>query len=70
MKSKKKSPSGTLMTLSLILTKREKPSEVHKCRRSAILAQNSLERVLESISNAYMKKQKTIKTTTQLQGLL
>ncbi len=55
-KSKKKSPSGTLMTLSVILTNREKPSAVRSPRRSAILAQKSLERVLESTSNAWAKQ--------------
>ena len=55
-KSKKKSPSGTLITLSVILTNRENPSELHSPRRSAILAQKSFERVLESTSKACVGK--------------
>ena len=51
-KSKKKSPSGTEMTLSAILTKREKPSADRKLRRWPIEAQKSLARVDESTSNA------------------
>ena len=56
-KSKKKSPSGTLITLSVILTNRENPSELRRPRRSAILAQKSFERVLESTSKAWMEKE-------------
>ena len=51
-KSKKKSPSGTLITLSVILTNREKPSGDRRPSRSAMLAQKSFDRVLESTSNA------------------
>lgn len=54
-KSKKKSPSGTLMTLSLILTKSENPSALRRPKRSAMLAQKSFERVLESTSKACRK---------------
>lgn len=51
-KSKKKSPSGTEMTLSAILTNRENPSELFKLRRWAIDEQKSLARVDESTSKA------------------
>jgi hypothetical protein len=52
-KSKKKSASGTEMTLSAILTNREKPSLDLRFRRWAMLAQKSLARVLESTSKAW-----------------
>ena len=41
-KSKKKSPSGTEMTLSAILTKSEKPSDERKLSREAMSWQKSL----------------------------
>ena len=55
-KSKKKSPSGTEMTLSAILTKREKPSLERRFSRCAMLWQKSLARVLESTSKAWERK--------------
>ena len=41
----------------MILTNRENPSELRRPRRSAILAQKSFERVLESTSKAWMEKE-------------
>ena len=51
-KSKKKSPSGTEITLSAILTKRLKPSLDLKLRRCEMLWQKSFARVEESTSKA------------------
>lgn len=51
-KSKKKSPSGTEITLSAILTNNEKPSDERKFSLDAISWQKSLARVDESTSNA------------------
>ncbi len=51
-KSKKKSPSGTLITLSRILTNKLKPSLDCNLSRSAIFRQKSFARVDESTSNA------------------
>ena len=51
-KSKKKSPSGTEMTLSAILTKRLKPSLDRRLRRCEMLWQKSFALVEESTSKA------------------
>jgi hypothetical protein len=51
-KSKKKSPSGTLITLSRIYTNKLKPSLDCNLSRSAIFRQKSFARVDESTSNA------------------
>ena len=51
-KSKKKSPSGTEITLSAILTKRLKPSADLRFKRCAIFWQKSFALVEESTSNA------------------
>ena len=51
-KSKKKSPSGTLITLSAILTKRLNPSLERRLSRWAMFWQKSLARVDESTSKA------------------
>ena len=51
-KSKKKSPSGTEMTLSAILTNKENPSAERRLSRWPIEAQKSLARVEESTSKA------------------
>lgn len=51
-KSKKKSPSGTEITLSAILTNKLKPSGDRRVNRSAIFAQNSFALVLLSTSKA------------------
>lgn len=53
-KSKKKSPSGTLMTLSLILTNSEKPSAFFSPSRSEMVTQKSFDLVLESTSKAWL----------------
>lgn len=56
-KSKKKSPSGTEMTLSAIFTKRLNPSQDLRLSLWAIFAQKSLALVDESTSNACQKYQ-------------
>ena len=52
-KSKKKSPSGTEMTLSAILTNKLKPSGDRRFNRCAMFWQKSLARVDESTSKAW-----------------
>ena len=52
-KSKKKSPSGTEITLSAILTKRLNPSADLRFKRWAMFWQKSFALVEESTSNAY-----------------
>lgn len=55
-KSKKKSPSGTEITLSAILTNRLKPSADRRLSLCAIFWQKSFALVDESTSNAYKSK--------------
>ena len=52
----------------MILTNRENPSELHSPRRSAILAQKSFERVLESTSKACMGKRRRRRGSERVGG--
>lgn len=67
-KSKKKSSSGTEMTLSAILTKRLNPSSDLSVSLCEMLWQKSLARVDESTSKAYGHKQ--LRRTKYIKNLL